>query len=172
MLIIATYDYNGKPNAMTAAWGSIGDTNELYLCISREHKTGDNLMLNKEFTVSIGEERLVEICDYLGLVSMKDNEDKLEKLNLHITKSEFVNAPIIEEFRFTLECRLKSYNEETGALTASIINISVDESILGKDGRVDYKLLSPITFDPVRLNYVKLGDVVGKSFKIGAKYIK
>ena len=110
VLIVATYDKNGRPNAMTAAWGSIGDTNELYLCISREHKTGDNLVLNKALTVSVGEERLVEVCDYLGLVSQKEKEDKIDKLNLHIAKSSFVNAPIINEFRFTLECRNRCIN--------------------------------------------------------------
>ena len=50
-----------------------------------------------------------------------------------------------------------------------IVNVSVDESVLTPDGKVDLDKLDPITFDPVNNVYHKLGEKVGNAFADGLK---
>ena len=108
-------------------------------------------------------------CDYLGVVSANDVPDKLARAGFHTTKSEFVDAPLIDELAMAVECRLVSYDPDTGRLVGEIVNVSVDESVLTPDGKVDVDKLAPITFDPVNHAYHKLGDKVGNAFADGLK---
>ena len=163
VLIIATYDGDGKPNVMNAAWGGIHDTNQIGICVDGSHKTADNLILNKAFTVSIGDAKHVEACDYVGMVSGKKVEDKFAKAGFTAKKSEFVNAPIINELPMCLECEVVSYDTETGALVGNILNVSADDSIVSY-GKIDPSKFKPITYDPVNKKYIALGKVVGEAF--------
>ncbi len=167
VLIIGTYDEAGTPDAMNAAWGGISDFNEISIALSLEHKTVKNLLQTKAFTVSIADKENVIASDYVGIVSGNKVPNKLEVAGLHTVKSEFVNAPIITEYPMTLECTVKSFNEETGILTGKIVNISVDERILDEKGHIDPLKLCPITYDPVNNRYYTLGELVGDAFKIG-----
>ncbi len=164
VLIIATYDENGVPNAMNAAWGITTDYKEITISLG-EHKTTDNLAVRKAFTVSMATEDQVIPCDYVGIESGRKVPDKFAKAGFHATKSEFVDAPLIDELPMALECRVKSFND--GILVGEIVNVSADESVL-TDGKVDPKKLKPITFDPCNNTYVALGEVVGNAFKDGA----
>lgn len=163
VLIIGTYDENGVPNAMNAAWGIITDTNEISISMS-EHKTTKNIEATKAFTVSMGTEATVTACDYVGIVSGNEVPDKFTKAGFHATKSEFVNAPIIDELPMTLECKFKSFKD--GILIGEIVNISADESILTGDN-IDPKKLKPITYDSVNHKYIGLGEIVGNAFSDG-----
>ena len=166
VLIIATYDENGNPNAMNAAWGGMHDTNQIGICLSPEHKTVKNLLQRKAFTVSMADAAHVVACDYVGLASGNDVSDKIEKAGFTVTKSEFVDAPVINELPMCLECEFVSYEEFSGYMVANIINVSADESVL-TDGKIDPAKLQPITYDPVNHTYIKLGEVVGKAFSDG-----
>jgi len=166
--IVATYDENGAPDAMNAAWGGISDANELTLCLSAGHKTVKNLQKTLAFTVSMGDAAHVAECDYLGLVSGNKESDKLARAGFTVTKSEKVNAPIINELAVCLECRVKSYSPETGLLRAEIVNVSVDETAM-TDGKVDVRKAAPITFDPFNNAYHVLGEKVGNAFSDGGK---
>ena len=165
VLIIATYDENGVPNAMNAAWGITTDYQEITISLG-EHKTTDNLAVRKAFTVSMATEDQVIPCDYVGIESGSKEPDKFAKAGFHATKSEFVDAPLIDELPMALECRVKSFND--GILVGEIVNVSADESVL-TDGKVDPKKLKPITFDPINNTYIGLGEVVGEAFKDGNK---
>lgn len=165
VLIIGTYNEDGTANAMNAAWGMISDFNEISISLS-EHKTTENLRNRKAFTVSVATESQVVACDYAGIASGKTTPDKFEKAGFHALRSEFVDAPIIEELPLTLECKVKSFND--GILTGEIVNISVDESILNGD-KINPKKLKPISFDPSNNNYLSLGEIVGEAFKDGFK---
>ena len=165
VLIIGTYNEDGTANAMNAAWGMISDFNEISISLS-EHKTTENLRNRKAFTVSVATEDQVVACDYVGIASGKTTPNKFEKAGFHALRSEFVDAPIIEELPLTLECKVKSF--EDGILTGEIVNISVDESILNGD-KIDPKKLKPISFDPSNNNYLSLGEIVGEAFKDGFK---
>lgn len=165
VLIIATYDENGVPNAMNAAWGITTDYKEITVSLG-EHKTTDNLAVRKAFTVSMATEDQVVPCDYVGIESGRKVPDKFAKAGFHATKSEFVDAPLIDELPMALECRVKSFND--GILVGEIVNVSADEIVL-TDGKVDPKKLKPITFDPINNTYIGLGEVVGEAFKDGNK---
>ena len=168
VFIIATYDENGVPDAMNAAWGGIGDTTELTMCLSHTHKTVKNILQRKAFTVSMANAKYVVACDYVGIESANKVPDKFEKAGFHAIKSEFVDAPLIAELEIALECRLISYDPESGKLTGEIVNVSVDESVLDGDGKVDTAKAAPITFDPFNGTYLVLGDKVGNAFRDGA----
>lgn len=163
VLIVGTYDENGVPDAMNAAWGIITDMNEISISMST-HKTTENLAKTGAFTVSIATEDTVVPCDYVGVESAKKVPDKFAKAGFHATKSEFVNAPLIDELPMALECKVKSF--DNGILVGEIVNVNADESIL-TDGQIDPAKLKPITYDPVNNTYIGLGKKVGNAFKDG-----
>ncbi|MDD6348491.1 flavin reductase family protein [Intestinibaculum porci] len=165
VLIIATYDENGVPNAMNAAWGITTDYKEITISLA-DHKTTDNLKVHKAFTVSMGTKDQVTACDYVGLVSGKKVPDKFAKAGFHATKSSFVDAPCIDELPLTLECKVKSYEDDI--LVGEIVNVSADESII-TDGKVDIYKLQPISFDPFSMSYYGVGEKVGHAYKDGMK---
>ena len=167
VLIIASYDENGTPDAMNAAWGGISDDTQISMCLSAGHKTVKNILKRKAFTVSMADAAHVAACDYVGIVSANDVPDKLEKAGFHTTRSEFVDAPLIDELPMTLECRLVSYDEESCRMVGEIVNVSAEESVLDKNGKIDPEKLQPITFDPVNNAYLKLGEKVGNAFRDG-----
>ena len=169
VFIVAAYGPDGTPNAMNAAWGGISDTTELSLCLSAGHKTTQNILALKAFTVSMADAVHVTQCDYLGVVSANDVPDKLARAGFHTTKSEFVDAPLIDELAMAVECRLVSYDPDTGRLVGEIVNVSVDESVLTPDGKVDLDKLAPIVFDPINNAYHKLGEREGNAFQDGIK---
>ena len=167
VLIIASYDENGTPDAMNAAWGGISDDTQISMCLSAGHKTVKNILKRKAFTVSMADAAHVAACDYVGIVSANDVPDKLEKAGFHTTRSEFVDAPLIDELPMALECRLVSYDEESCRMIGEIVNVSAEESILDENGKIDPGKLQPITFDPVNNAYLKLGEKVGNAFRDG-----
>ena len=172
VFIVAAYDENGVPNAMNAAWGGISEENELSICLSPEHKTTENILKTGAFTVSMADEEHLRACDYVGVVSGNDVPDKFARAGFTAVKSEFVNAPLINELRMAMECKLKSYDPDSCRLVGEIVNVSADESVLNDAGLVDPKKLCPITFDPMNLSYLTLGEKVGNAFSDGADFDK
>ena len=169
VLIIGSYDENGIPDAMNAAWGGISEETEISICISAEHKTTKNIIARGAFTVSIADVENVVACDYVGIVSGNKEPDKIKKTGWHAAKSEFVDAPLFDELPMALECKLISYDEETCRLVGEIVNVCADDRILDENGKIDLNKFSPITYDPVHHTYRKIGDVVGKAFNDGMK---
>ena len=166
VLIIGTYDENGVPNAMNAAWGMQSDEGELTVMLSK-HKTTENFEKTGAFTVAFGTADTVLISDYFGVESGK-NVNKIEKAGCHVHKSAHVNAPIIEEYPLTLECKVRKWDPSTGYLIGEIVASQADESIL-TGGKVDLGKLRPIIFDPSFNAYRVVGAVVGKAFSDGLK---
>ena len=170
VLIVGTFDENGSPNAMNAAWGGIYDTNLVMVCLADDHKTTENIKKTSAFTLSFATAQTVIPCDYVGIVSANDVPDKFKKAGFHAVKSEFVNAPIIEELPMTVECKLLKFNED-GICIGEIVNVSADESVLDENGKIDAKLLDPIIYDGVTHAYWNFGEKVGRAFSDG-KIIK
>ncbi|MBR3788612.1 MAG: flavin reductase family protein [Clostridia bacterium] len=168
VFIVAAYDKDGKPNCMNAAWGGIYDTNQVMVCISEGHKTTKNILETKAFTVNIADASHVVEADYVGIASGNKEPDKMQKAGFTVTKSEFVNAPIINELPMAVECNLLKFNED-GICIGEIVNVSADESVLGDDGKIDPQKVQAITFDPIHNTYIKLGEKVGNAFSDGKK---
>lgn len=131
VLIVATYDKQGTPNAMNVAWGGQCGYHHVALNLSLNHKTTDNLKHTKAFTLSIATVDTLVMSDYFGLVSGR-KENKIEKANVHITRSKFVNAPVLDEYPLTLECKVNGKEEALGEMhvVGEVINMQADESIL------------------------------------------
>lgn len=169
VLIIGTYDKNGKPNAMNAAWGGQWDMHEIIISLGT-HATTDNLAENPEFTVAFATVDTMVAADYVGITSGRNTPDKMEKAGWTVEKAPDVNAPLFKEFPMTLECRVKEKidESETGYyLIAEIVKIVCDEQYLTLDGMPDVEKMELITYNPVQHTYIQLGKTVGKAFSAG-----
>ena len=169
VFIVAAYDKDGVPNAMNAAWGGIYTDDMIGICLADNHKTTINILGTGAFTVSIATVKEVVACDYVGIVSGNKVPDKFNKAGFTIIKSEFVNAPIIEQLPMCLECKLVSYDEDSCFMVGKIVNVSVDESVVTENNKIDIQKLQPITYDPCNKHYIALGDKVGNAFSDGKK---
>ena len=167
VFIIGTYNADGTPNAMNAAWGGISEETEITICIDSAHKTAENLLARKAFTVSMATAQMLAACDYVGIVSGSKEPDKFSKAGFHATPSEFVDAPLIRELPMALECQVISYDTDTCRLVGRIVNVCADESVLGDNGKVDVRKLQPLTFDPMNHRYMVLGEDMGRAFHDG-----
>ena len=168
VVILGTYDENGVPNAMNAAYAGQIDSDQIMVSLSK-HKTTDNLELKNAFTVSFATKDTVVESDYFGIESGKD-ANKIEKAGFHAVKSAYVDAPVIEEYPLTLECKVVELqkDKEGYLLIGETVNMSADESIL-TDGKVDLGKLQPIMFDSAMNKYRVIGEVVGDAFRDGLK---
>ena len=168
VLIVASYDENKNPNAMTAAWGMVCDIDKLSLCLSQGHKTVKNILKNKTFTVSPADYNNMAPADYVGVVSGNKVKDKIKNAGWTVSESKNVYAPVINELPLTLECKMTSYDTESEILTAEIINVSADESILDKKGNLDLTKFKPLAYDTCNSAYYTLSQKVGEAFNLGS----
>ena len=165
-VMIATWDKDHNPDVMMAAWAGQLDYKQIVISLAR-HKTTENLEQTGAFTVSFADERTVAESDYFGLVSGNKVPDKVARVGFTVTPSPNVDAPIINEYPLTLECRVVSF--EDGMLIGEVVNQSADESIL-TDGKVNLAKLKPIVFDAAGMCYRAVGDSVGQAWGSGKKF--
>ena len=168
--IIATYDENGIPNAMNAAWGGISEENQLCICLTPSHKTCRNFARTGAFTVSMADLGHAAACDFVGMASGNDMPDKFARAGFTATRSPLVNAPIINELAVCIECRVIDFNTDTCILRGEIVNVSVDESVL-TDGKLDMAKAAPLCFDPFNHAYHVIGEKVGDAWGIGKQLL-
>lgn len=168
VLLVATYNEDGTIDVMNAAWGTMLSRDSLILNLTETHKTVKNIKQRKAFTVSIADAKHVVEADYFGVVSGNDAKDKFENSGLTATKSENVDAPVINEFPICMECEFIEYqNDEYGCgVIAKVVNVTADESVM-KDDKVDISLVNTIAFDPYTHGYYKVTERVGNAFKDG-----
>lgn len=171
VLIIGTYDKNGNPDAMNAAWGGIYDYNQVFVSLGK-HATSRNLCENGYFTISFATRKTLVASDFVGIVSLDNDPKKMEKSGLHHHKANHVDAPIFEEYPLTLECKVVSFegdiHNDGGFLIGEVINVSASEEIL-TDGKIDPSKLEPIVYDSVNHKYLIAKEVVGNAFSDGLK---
>lgn len=172
VLILATYDKEGKANAMNAAWGGIIEADQICISLSK-HATTENIDLNKAFTVSFADAEHVVACDYVGIVSAGKEKNKMEKAGFTVSKSEFVNAPVINELPVCMECELLRVDGDASKdeyhYIGKIINVRADESVLDEKGNIDLTKFHPIAYDSSNHGYYELGKKVGNAFSDGKK---
>ena len=169
VLIIGTYNNDGTPNAMNAAWGGQWDR-EVIMISMGAHATTENLARCPEFTVAFATKDTMVASDFVGIVSAKNDPDKMKKTGWTAVKSENVDAPVFMDFPMTLECRIKhkiDESEEGYYIVAEIVNIIVDERYLTADGKPDVLKMDLIMYEPVSHSYVTLGEKAGDAFSAG-----
>jgi flavin reductase (DIM6/NTAB) family NADH-FMN oxidoreductase RutF len=171
--LVGTYDKDGKPNAATIAWGGVCSSKPPCMAVSLRSATytHGNIMERKAFTINVPSSAQVEIADYCGIVSGR-NVDKFAAAKITPVKSEKVDAPFIKEFQMILECKLLNFIE-IGIHThfiGEIMDVKIDESILGKDGLPDIFKINPVLYGPEIQSYYNVGKYLGKAFSIGKKF--
>lgn len=169
VMIIGTYNEDGSPNAMNAAWCGQWDANELMISMG-SHATTDNLGRCPEFTVAFATVDTMTASDYVGIESGRKVHDKIARTGWTAIKAENVNAPVFTDFPMTMECRIKEklYESKTGCyIIAEIVNIVCDEKYLADDGNPDVEKMHLIIYDPVHHGYIELGKRVGDAFSCG-----
>ncbi len=154
---------------MNAAWGGQWDSKEIMICMG-SHATTENLAHCDEFTVAFATKETLVASDFVGIVSAKNDPQKMQKTGWTAIKAEHVNAPVFTDFPMTLECRILRKIDETDDgynLIAEIVNILVDERYLAEDGKPDVEKMQLITYEPVRHGYLVMGERVGNAFSDG-----
>ncbi|MBR1849788.1 MAG: flavin reductase [Bacteroidales bacterium] len=167
-LMIATYDAEGTPNVMMAAWGGQCDGNKVCFCLST-HKTTDNLRLNQAFTLSYADARTIAESDYFGIES-GNKTNKVAAAGFTATPSQNVKAPIIDQYPLAMECRVvEMRNDADGGafVVGEIVGAVADPAILTPEGKIDIRKLNPVAWDAASLNYFTLGDSVGQAWHSG-----
>ena len=169
VLMIGTFNEDDTVDVMNAAWGMMVDYDKIILNLDESHKTVKNIMNRKSFTVSLADYDHYVEADYLGIVSANNTPDKFKKSGLNYIKSEFVDAPIIEEFPICMECEFIEQQEgENGCgFIGKIVNVSADEKILDETGKVDASKINSILYDTFNHGYYKVGEKVGQAFNDG-----
>jgi flavin reductase (DIM6/NTAB) family NADH-FMN oxidoreductase RutF len=175
VLVIGTYDHAGTPNAMVAAWGGIcsSDPPGIAVSVRPSRYTYRNLMEKRAFTISIPSEDYLREADYFGIVSGQDH-DKFAVTGLTPVRSTLVDAPFVREFPVVLECRVIN-RIDIGAhvqFIGEILDVKVDEKVMGADGKPDLSKIRPLGFDMARSEYFAMGSVVGKAFLAGKKFTR
>ena len=168
VLLISTFNEDGSVDVMNAAWGTMLDRDVVALNLSETHKTVQNIKARKGFVVHIADAKHVVEADYFGVVSGSKVPEKFAKSGMTYTKSELVDAPIINELPIAMECKFVEYqNDDTGlGVIGKVLRTSVEEAVM-KDGRIDIDALEAIAFDPYTHGYYKVGGRVGEAFKDG-----
>ena len=166
VLMIGTWNEDGTPNMMNAAWGGVSFDDRITVCIDKSHKTWANIAARKAFTVAFGTAGTVNACDYLGIVSGKETPDKTARCGFTAVKSAFVDAPVFDPLPLVLECELISMDPDSDGVVGRIVNCAAEESIL-TDGKPDAEKFQPLCFDTGRHVYRLMGPVVAKAFSCG-----
>lgn len=174
VLMIATYGEDGKVDVMNMAWGGVCAENMVALNIDEDHKTSANIKARGAFTLSIADIPHIEAADFFGIATGNKMEDKFERSGLHAVKSGRVDAPVVEEFPLTLECKVVECQHTAYGfrVLGEIVNVLADEKVLDEKGKVIPEKLNAFVFDQCRSGYYAVGEKVGQAWQTGAKLIR
>lgn len=174
VLMVATYDENEKVNVMNAAWGQICDDDKIILFIGEGKKTWLNIKASKAFTVSIADEAHVDVADFFGIASGNKIDDKFERTGYHSTKSDKVQAPVIEEFPVAMECELLEFlkTDYVSGIVGKIVNVKAEENVLSENGKIDPVKLKALTFDQFQHGYYTTGEKIAQAWNAGTELMK
>lgn len=174
VLMIAAYGEDEKVNVMNAAWGMICGMDKIALFIDEEHKTTQNILSRKAFTVSIADKAHIDVADFFGIASGNKMPDKFERTGYTAVKSGFVDAPIVEEFPLVMECELAEVvnTENMYCIVGKIVNTAAEVSVLSENGKVDPLKLNALIFDQFQNGYYVSGEQAGKAWNAGKALMK
>ena len=170
VLVVGTYGKSGKPNVVTASWAGICCSQPPCVAVSLRKATYShgNILARQAFTLSVPSEEYIKEADYFGLSSGRTT-NKFTATKMTAVRSKLVDAPYVKQFPLVLECKLVQVNE-LGLHTqfvGEVLDVKAEESILGRDGAIDIKLLKPIVFTPDTQDYYGIGNFIGKVFSAG-----
>ena len=167
VFMVSSYDKQNAPNMMAASWGGICCSKPPLITISIQPKrySFDSIMHSKAYVVNIPSSRYVKEADYCGIFSGK-NENKFDSTGLTAIKSENVNAPVVLEFPFNIECELFK-TVELGTHTqfiGEIKNILCDEDALDFEKKPDINKIEAIIYDYASRAYYSTGQKISDAY--------
>ena len=174
VLMVGTYNENDTPNVMNVAWGGVCGIDKIALNLAADRKTLANIQARKAFTVALADEAHIKEADFFGIASGNKMPDKFARSGLTAKKSAHVDAPVIQEFPLTMECRLEEVRECFGEMrvVGTIVNVLADEKVLDEKGKVDAGKLNAVMFDQFRMSYYAVGEQIAKAWNAGAGLMK
>lgn len=169
VLMVATYNEDGTVNVMNMAWGGICARNMVSLKINENHKTSQNLKARRAFTLSIADAAHIEAADFFGIASGNKLPDKFARSGLTAIKSEKVDAPVVQEFPLTLECRVVEDRMEIYGhqILGEIVGVLAEERVLDEAGNVDVTKLNALVYDQMQSGYYTIGEKAGQAWETG-----
>ena len=174
-VIVSAYDEENRADACTLAFAAMCSHQPPCVMIAinttAKRKTLQDILKRKEFVLGFPNTGQIPETDYLGMISGHD-ENKIEKISWTTTKAEHVNAPLINELKVSVECRVVNITDNVGShtqITGEIVNIIADEDVLEEDGKISLKKLDPIVYDDVLYDYFEVGQKKSDAFKPGLK---
>jgi flavin reductase (DIM6/NTAB) family NADH-FMN oxidoreductase RutF len=170
--IVGTYDKDGRPNGMTAAWGGICCSKPpcVYVALQKPRYSYDNIVERQAYTLNVPSAKFVREADYFGMVSGRTT-DKFAATGLTAVRSDLVDAPYIAEFPLILECKLIQ-TVEIGLHTqfiGEIMDVKAEDAVVDDNGLPDIERVAPIIFGPEIRSYHGIGHYLGRAFEIGKK---
>jgi len=172
-VIVSSYDENGKADACTLAFATMCSHKPPCVMIAinttAKRKTLKDILETREFVLGFPSIDQIAEADYLGMFSGHD-EDKLENISWTTKKGDNVNAPVINELKVSVECKVINVVDDVGShtqITGEIVNILADEDVLDDNGRISMELVDPIVYDDVLYDYFEIGKKKSDAFKPG-----
>ena len=174
VLMIATYGEDGTVDVMNMAWGGICAANMVALNIDEDHKNSENIKKRGAFTLSIADIAHLKESDFFGIASGNKMPDKFQRTGMHAVPSTRVDAPVVEEYPVTLECKAVELQQTAYGfrVLGEIVNVLAEESVLDEKGRVDPTKLNAFVFDQFQSGYYAIGEKVGQAWKSGMDFMK
>ncbi|MBS4913854.1 MAG: flavin reductase family protein [Veillonella sp.] len=172
--MVGTYNEDDSVDVMMMAWGGICNSDMVEMNLDEGHKTVANLKARGAFTLAVPGVDTLREADFLGIASANTMADKFKRSGLTATKSENVDAPVIEEYPLTLECTVEEMKTESYGLrvVGRIVNVLADDTILDSEGNIEPAKIHTFLFDQVQHGYYEVGEKVGQAWKSGVDFMK
>ena len=170
VFLVATYDHNGRPNLMTAAWGGLCASQPPALAVSirKSRWTYKAILERKSFTINIPSRLQAAQADFAGMHSGMEI-DKFTALNFTPVPAEHVDAPMIAECPLVVELTL-AHTLDLGSHTqfiGEIMDVKICKDCVRPDGLPDAAKLDPLMFIPSAQEYWSIGSFTARAFSAG-----
>lgn len=167
MGMVGTYDGKKNPDVMMGVVTLKG--NQVIMHMSH-HQTTENFEKTGGFTLAFITEGTVAESDYFGTTSEKKAPGKVKHVGFTWHDAQKVNAPVIDQYPLTLECKVASWKD--GELIADIVGSDIHDDILDGKGNVDFAKLKPVVLDEGTHQYHVLGPAVGTVYGASMRFRK
>lgn len=160
-----------EANALAVAWIGIASHTppSVSMALRRSRRTYEIIVERGEFTVNFPSADQAATADLFGIVSGR-TADKFALSGWTPVAGAIVDAPVIEECSYNLECRVTHEIGigEYALVVGEIVESHAEESVLDATGeKVDVAALDPLIYVAGSREYRQLGGHVATAFEAG-----
>lgn len=156
-----------RPNFMALGWLTRVNFEPpmLGVAVSQGHASHKAILETGEFSVNFPTVEMVEVTDYVGLVSGK----RVDKSNLfNLFYGELKNAPMISECPLTMACKLvKTVELPTNSFFIGEIVGAYSEERFLTNNMPDIKKINPFLLTMPDNGYWSVGELIGRAWSDG-----